>query len=497
MGLAAAAEEAVVIVADPYWDDVDFYAYEIPALKGKKVVKVMTRLGKSLTFNHPKVPVELYKTFIYDSEDPNASAAATDFCPLLKNLDIPVVAVVPTSDPTVDLADKLAACTGVRGNPAYGPLAQARRDKWVMMEAVRKAGLRSIQETKVSTWAEAEKYLKTWDPPLSPKRPCVFKVLTGAGSEGIESATSLEQAKEQFFSVIGTKSTMGGSYAQVLVQEFLKGKQYAVDTVSRDGIHKVVTVWREDFRPANGAFNDYFGFKVLDPEDALSKMLIDYSSKVLDATGLYNGAANLEAVFLEDEQTPCLMEVNARWAGLGWTDGYAVEEKCVGTNQISATFDAFLDPVAFEQMPAVRPIKEHGGLVFGVNYVSGILKGIPAVAAAEKCASYYSTSILCTVGKPLSKTTNGDAPIIITLIHKEKAKVDADYTNLIKLEQTDNGFFDIEPTADSAIITATRVDSSSSLFVTVVVAGFLLGASAVGIRRSREARDGTEYVAVA
>ena len=36
---------------------------------------------------------------------------------------------------------------------------------------------------------------------------------------------------------------------RVLCQEFLKGKEYVIDQVSREGVHKTMMVWVYDKRP--------------------------------------------------------------------------------------------------------------------------------------------------------------------------------------------------------------------------------------------------------
>ena len=46
-------------------------------------------------------------------------------------------------------------------------------------------------------------------------------------------------------------------------QEYLRGDEYVVDTVSRDGEHKVVALWRYDKRAANGAPVVYFGMELI------------------------------------------------------------------------------------------------------------------------------------------------------------------------------------------------------------------------------------------
>merc|ERR1719453_1049811 len=99
------------------------------------MIKVMTRPGASHSFAGGHC--EVYKRLTASSNvDPIASA--NEICPQLKGLDVDIAAVIPTSDGVVSVTDLLAECIGVRGNPASGPLALARRDKWIMGEAVRK-----------------------------------------------------------------------------------------------------------------------------------------------------------------------------------------------------------------------------------------------------------------------------------------------------------------------------------------------------------------------
>ena len=49
----------------------------------------------------------------------------------------------------------------------------------------------------------------------------------------------------------------------VLVQEYLQGTEYVVDSVSRDGVHKVTAIWEYDKRSVNDANFVYFGMKML------------------------------------------------------------------------------------------------------------------------------------------------------------------------------------------------------------------------------------------
>jgi hypothetical protein len=503
--ISEAVDEAVVLVVDPSWDDVDVYCEKIPLLKRFKVIKVMTRRGKSRSFSGAG-PTDLYRSFTYDSDTANISSSVEEFCPKLKSLPVRIAAVMPTSDPSVELTDRLAACLGVRGNPAFGPLARARRNKWVMGEAAKKAGLRTMREKLVSSWDEASAYLQSLPVPVSHKHPVIFKILNGVAGQGVMKVNSFSEAHDIFKREHGSEAQLGGRDMQILIQEYLVGKEYAVDTVSRDGVHKVIAVWFEDFRPANGIFDQYYGFKLLDPKDDFTKVIIEYANKVLDATGLYNGAANTEVKFLEEENQVCLVEINARWAGIGWHDGIAVEKATVGQDQYTAAFDAYLDADAFDKMPAVLPLRQHGAVIFTVNTHAGILKGLPGVAAAKESSSYLDSYVehrLVGIGKYIAKTTPDTCPVYVALAHKSEAVVDKDYHHLIHLEK-ENTFFDVKKGKHGEFLVATLdgeghiADSWSLGFICLVL--FVGAASAFAVSRARashrHACDDAVYLAI-
>jgi len=248
----------------------------------------------------------------------------------------------------------------------------------------------------------------------------------------------------------------------------------------------------------------------LDPEDEFTKVIIDYAKKVLVATGLHNGAANTEVKFLEEENQPCLVEINARWAGINWHDGLAVEKATVGLDQYTATFDAYLDAGAFERMPDVRPMIQHGAVVFGVNYRAGILRGIPGLSVAKNSQSYLDSDVVgVSVGKVIPKTTPNTIPCNIALAHKDKAVVDADYYHLIHLEK-EGEFFDIAPSTGGAsrsrpLLTALHADHSGlparpllSLASLAILLGVGAGAVAIFVKTvlRRDSAEGAVYLAI-
>ena len=74
----------------------------------------------------------------------------------------------------------------------------------------------------------------------------------GAGSDGVTICRSASEVRTAFGKLEGTKNILGLQNYAVLCQEFLAGIEWVVDTVSRQGEHKVVALWRYDKR-------DYYG----------------------------------------------------------------------------------------------------------------------------------------------------------------------------------------------------------------------------------------------
>ena len=104
----------------------------------------------------------------------------------------------------------------------------------------------------------------------------------------------MEEAREHFHHLLTVEAVNGGYNTQVLCQEFLRGKEYVVDHVSRDGVHKTMAVWVYDKRPRNGSQFVYFGMWPVDPESDEARVLIPYTRGVLDALGMAHGVSSEE-----------------------------------------------------------------------------------------------------------------------------------------------------------------------------------------------------------
>jgi hypothetical protein len=198
-----------------------------------------------------------------------------------------VVACIAGGEAGVDLADALSEKLGVRTNGTSIP---NRRDKKLQQELIRKYGLRSVRQAAGSEISEVEPFLQT------ERYPMVLKPVESAGSDGVKLCHSFDEAKDHFHTLMKSQMVNGGDCPAVLCQEFLRGKEYVVDHVSRGGVHKTVMVWVYDKRPCHGSAFVYFGCIPVDSESPEAKILIPYVQGVLDAMEITEGPTHSEVM---------------------------------------------------------------------------------------------------------------------------------------------------------------------------------------------------------
>jgi len=230
--------------------------------------------------------------------------------------------------------------------------------------------------------------------------------------------------------IVGHCNATGSFNSEVLVQEYLSGVEYVVDSVSRDGNHKIVAVWEYDKRAVNGAPFVYFGMRLMDPQESTAQQLMNYMAGkggVLDALGFQNGPGHAEVKMEADG--PCLVEVGARCHGWSGTWLSLVEE-CVGPyNQVQVTMDAYLSAEAFDNVPvAPSGLMKHGTCTMLVSREEGILASV-ATDLLEKLPSFHKANLgHCHIGEHFPKTVDlFTSPGQVLLASSCADELEADY----------------------------------------------------------------------
>lgn len=198
-------------------------------------------------------------------------------------------AVLTGSEFGVELADLLAARLGLPGNdPATSA---ARRDKSLMAEQVAQAGLPVAAQLRTRSMAEALAWFKARG-----GASVVAKPLDSAGSDNVficHDALELQAAVE---TILGATNLMMLDNQALLLQEYLSGDEYVINSVSHEGEHWITDVWKSSKTFAAD------GRKIYDCEDLLPAdasqlpQLIEYVQGVLDALGIVHGPAHTELI---------------------------------------------------------------------------------------------------------------------------------------------------------------------------------------------------------
>jgi len=198
----------------------------------------------------------------------------------------------------------------------------------------------------------------------------------------------------------------GGMCEEVLCQEFLIGREYVVDMVSRDGVHKVVMTWLYDKRPANGSAFVYFGDIPVDPDSPESQALIPYAKQCLDAIGCRNGPSHGEIIMTEDG--PCLVEMNCRAHGGDGNWRPLCQAMTGGYDQVSVTVLAYLDKPAFDKVPDIppSPLLACGQCVDLVSFSQGIVKATPGYNIIRSLPSFVCLETHIKPGSKVSRTVD-------------------------------------------------------------------------------------------
>jgi hypothetical protein len=254
------------------------------------------------------------------------------------------IAVLAGQEPGVPLADTLGERLGLATNGTA--LSLARRDKYRMIEAVRAAGLRCAQQFKSGEVGDLVGWAREHG-----RFPVVVKPLSSASTDNVYICRDVDQVRSAAERVRRALDIFDLPNSEVLVQSYLAGTEYIVDTVSADGQRHVCGVWQYEKRMLDSGKNIYDKDVLRAPEEHPVPDLIAYVDQVLDALGIRHGATHTEVIMTADG--PALVELGARLNG-NMNPGF--HDVCLGANQADLIALAYARPAEF--------IARYGGTVY-------------------------------------------------------------------------------------------------------------------------------------
>lgn len=338
-----------------------------------------------------------------------------------------VSAVVAGCESGIGLTDALAGHLGLAGNDAG--FSRAKRDKHLMVEALRQAGLDAPHTLLVRSAAELEGAAAVLGFPV------ILKPLDSAGTDGVFLCRTQEDLDRAFAGQIGRTNAMGSVNDGLIVQELLLGEQYIVNTISAGGRHFVSEIWHDE-REQIGTGIAYCRETLLPAEGTLQKHLSDYTVAVLKALGIVQGPTHAEIMLTP--RGPVLIEIGARLHGS--IDPTALD-KALGRSHVCLTVDSYVDPGA---LPArLAPVNRRASVacVSLISHRTGRILQRKNLDRLHALASFHSILHMLGEGEQLKVTVDlATNPGILYLVHESAEQIARDYRAIRAIEAED-GFF--------------------------------------------------------
>lgn len=233
---------------------------------------------------------------------------AADAGEAARRLPPAVRAVIPTTEPSVETGDALGELLALPGNPVATSM--ARRSKSAMRERAVRAGLRIPRFEIASRRDVAAAARRTGF-------PAIAKPQRGAGSHGVVVLSDADSAGQ-----LVRQDLFGGTNENWLVEEYIRGREIAVNGFSEGGRHRVLDMW--EYRQPNDADYDqpYWDLVHLTPEDPDWAAAERFVLEALDAYQVQLGPSHTEIKI--DRSGPCLIELASRLPGAHMTDHWTL-----------------------------------------------------------------------------------------------------------------------------------------------------------------------------
>jgi biotin carboxylase len=330
--------------------------------------------------------------------------------------------VIAGMEPGVILADELSNMLGVKSNNLIQ--SKARRDKCDMIRALEIAGVPCMKYIKTSHPQEAITWIHK-----NTNYPVVIKPLESAGTEGVYICQTEEALIENFDKILGKKNCLGLSNDSVLVQEFLQGTEYMINSVSSHGKHYFTDIWRCNKRHIEGHGMIYDREELLESEGEIQNQITFYLRNVLDALGIKFGGAHSEIMYTK--QGPILIEVGAR---VGGNVNCISHTECLGKNQLELIVDAYVDEESFlKKTSCSYSLLKNAMTILLSTQQEGIVESIPIIETIEACTSLYWYHLNVSSGDYLKPTRDlFSSPGKVILIHEDKNIIEQEYKKLME-----------------------------------------------------------------
>ncbi|CRM26272.1 MULTISPECIES: ATP-grasp domain-containing protein [Pseudomonas] len=304
----------------------------------------------------------------------------------------------------------------------------ARRNKYEMIQCITQAQLPAARQFIADGWEPVQHWIDEHG-----RFPVVIKPLESAGADGVFICEDMYACKAAVERLLGTTNKLNIPNTQVLIQEYLAGREYVVNMVSLNGRQLVTEVvrYRKQRTASGGILYDID--ELIGPDTPVYSILVDYTRAVVRCLGIRNGPSHAEVMLTEDG--PKLVEIAAR------TDGIlrpGVSKLTTGLGQIDAVVLSLMQPAAFEQRSAGEvgyQRLQHTYNVCLINRSEGYFEKDVFLRELLKLESFFEAVFYVENGQRIDVTQDVfSQPGTVYLVHPDPAVIEADYRSIRTLE---------------------------------------------------------------
>ena len=320
-----------------YLEDIRALGYEpviLEAYLPDSILKKMIEEERKVKYSHIKYPITIIQ------EDPDYDVTLRK----VKALD-PLL-VIAGGEEGVVTGTRLAEDLGMPGT-SYANIANMTQ-KSAMHQSLKRAGLRYIRGAEVKDWEDCFRFLEE-----TGTEDVVLKHDHGEASVGVHLVHGREALRAAFEQERGAgNNVFGKAHTRFLLQERIFGTEYIVNTISREGIPALTSVFKYfKKRTPSGAIIYSGDESINEPTDG-EKALIDYALKAVCALGITDGPVHGE--YMIDKNGPVLIEVNCRVMGSSAPSGFL--DRVFGYHETEVILNSMLD-VEYHRRFRQRPYK--------------------------------------------------------------------------------------------------------------------------------------------
>jgi biotin carboxylase len=220
--------------------------------------------------------------------------------------------------------------------------------------------------------------------------PIILKPVNGWGSQGVSKISSEEAIEEAITWFKETSNT-----ESMLVEEYINGEEYSVETFSEKGAHKVVCITKK--------YTDEKHFveigHCLPYKSIVNENIADFVKKCLDIVGIENGPTHCEVKDTVDG--PKLIEINNRLAGFYIPD---LIENCTGKNLLELWAKQSVGNSIFNEIPEEEDFNGYSAIWYTSPKKQGLIKEVLGLEECKNMNDVCEVELLCSSGQEFHGT---------------------------------------------------------------------------------------------